>query len=98
MLLPTRSDSKKASRGDANTTHARSLSLPVTHEPGHTDLNTTSFNSSTATDATVAGCMRADAHLWRKPLFILTVFHSSLPWSRTSAPFATIRSLSAQKL
>ena len=49
--------------GDANTNHARSLSLPVTQASGHSDLNSASFNSSTTSAVIVIGWVRADA-LW----------------------------------
>ena len=89
-LLPTRNDRRKASRGEANTTHAKSLSFPVAQEPGHRDLNTKSFSSSTARAVKVAGCVRADPHLWWKLLAMPGIFHQSSFWSRTSVPLLTI--------
>ena len=45
--------------GGAKMTHARSLSLPVIHEPGHIDLNTRSLARSVASATSVAGWVSA---------------------------------------
>ena len=45
--------------GGAKMTHARSLSLPVIHEPGHIDLKTRSLRRSVASATSVAGWVRA---------------------------------------
>ena len=66
-------DRRNASSGGANTTHARSLSLPVAHVSGHSDLNTRSFSSSAQIAAIVAGCVSADSHRLRKS--ILSIAH-----------------------
>ena len=60
-LARTSNENRIASRGSASTNQASSLSFPVNHAWGQSDLKRTSFSRRMAKEPTVTGWVRADA-------------------------------------